>query len=153
MNWNDEIKLKAESLILGSVQINKSPDTLTDTMDRSTLSKSTLGANKTDEYEAPCPGVNSNVLKLKASSQLLESFVGNETADTFDTIQDREVNLESTAGTETTVKAGNATSSFNQSHAKFPLRHKAHEAAANFNRRWQMQMRKYMHTATAILLV
>ena len=115
MNWNDEIEHKAESLILGSVQINKSPDTLTDSTNRSeTLSKSTLGADKSDEYEAPSPGVNSNRFKLKASSQFLERFVGNETADTFDTIQDREVNVESTAGTGTTVqKAGNATSSFN----------------------------------------
>lgn len=88
MSWNDEIEHKAESLILGSVQINKTPDTLTDSTDRSTLSKSTLGA-----FEAPSPGVDLKGLKLKASSQLLESFVGNETADMFDTIQHRELNF------------------------------------------------------------
>ena len=150
VNWN-EIKQKA-SQFLGSAQ-NEVADTVNDSADRSTLSESTLGANKpragdagtpwdvthektkSDEYETPAPGVNWNGLKLKAS-QILESF-GNETADTFDTIQDREVISESSAGAGAAAhhKAGDATSPFDHTSAKIPVHDKAREAAANFDQR------------------
>lgn len=147
VNWN-EIKQKA-SQFLGSAQ-NETADTVNDSADRSTLSESTLGVNKSragdtgtpwdvthektksDEYETPAPGVNWNGLKLKAS-QILESF-GNETADTFDTIQDRQVISESSAGAGTAAhKAGDATSPFDHTNAKIPVHDKAREAAVNFN--------------------
>jgi hypothetical protein len=81
-------------------------DTVNDVADRKTLSESTLGATQDGAHAATEPidptrakvkdgshEVDWDAVKQKAT-QILQSF-GNETADTFDTVQDRNIVAES----------------------------------------------------------
>lgn len=136
-NW-DGLKQRA-SQFLGSAQ-NETADTLNDTQDRTTLSESTAGANwdkaphaqstwdatkdktQAEAYHKPGVGVTWDGLKQKAS-QILESF-GNETADTFDTVQDRNSISESIAGADQN-KAGEAALPFDHTNVKTSVHSKA----------------------------
>jgi hypothetical protein len=106
LNWSD-IKQKA-SQFLESTN-NEVADTVNEAADRKTLSESTLGATqpgshgashpmdptyaktKGDNYHTPA--VAQGVDWKEKASQMLQSF-GNETADTFDTIQDTNITSE-----------------------------------------------------------
>ncbi len=156
-SWTSNVKERA-SQFLGSTQ-NETADTLNDSADRATLSESTAAGHVTkprkeaaEEATAPAPwdttrgktkepaaasgvaGVNWAGLKLKAS-QILESF-GNETADTFDTVQDRKSISESTEGTMTDQHGGGGASAeadmpFDHTDVKTSVHEKVQEALAS----------------------
>ncbi|CAM6014914.1 unnamed protein product [Sphagnum balticum] len=156
-SWTSNVKERA-SQFLGSTQ-NETADTLNDSADRATLSESTAAGHVTkprkeaaEEAAAPAPwdttrgktkepaaasgvaGVNWAGLKLKAS-QILESF-GNETADTFDTVQDRKSISESTEGTTTDQHGGGGASAeadmpFDHTDVKTSVHDKVQEALAS----------------------
>jgi hypothetical protein len=74
-------------------------------------------------------------MKQKASNLLgVAQHITNETADTFDTVQDREVTSESTAGA-TAHKAGAASSPFDQTGSKTSVTEKVQDASESTRRR------------------
>ena len=151
LNWAD-IKRKASQLLEGAS--NETADTFDGVADRKTLSESTLGATQDDAHAATAPidpthaktkaeeyhtpivtkGVDWDVLKQKAS-QILESF-GNETADTFDTVQDRKVSSESIAGVAA-HKAEAASSPLDQTESKTSVTEKVQDASGSIEQRIQ----------------
>lgn len=135
LNWN-EVKQRA-SQMLGSVA-NETADTFNDSADRTTLSESTVGATKPGAHstagpfdathaKTQAPEYHEPVADWKTkASQILESFA-NETADTFDTVQDRESITESMSAAAP-HKPEAAATPFDHTGSKTPVNEKVQEA-------------------------